>query len=80
MFGHPESKKTGLWLHGLPKLVPTNILDVPACGYWDNQTPSGQNKLGPSPDRAEIRARTYTGIAQAMAEQWGKLCVNAYGQ
>lgn len=70
-FGHPESKKTGLWLHGLPKLVPTNILDLPECGYWDNQTPSGQNKLGPSEDRAMIRSLTYQGIADAMAEQWG---------
>jgi hypothetical protein len=36
-----------------------------------NQTPSGQNKLGPSPERANERARTYRGIAEAMAEQWG---------
>lgn len=40
---------------------------------WANQTPSGQNKLGPSPDRAKIRSRTYQGIAEAMAEQWGNL-------
>lgn len=72
-FGHPESKKTGLWLHNLPYLLPTKLLKVPECGYWNNQTPSGQNKLGPSPDRAEIRARTYQGIADAMAEQWGIL-------
>lgn len=37
---------------------------------WANQTPSGQNKLGPSPDRARLRSKTYQGIAQAMAEQW----------
>lgn len=70
-FGHPESKKTGLWLRGLPELVPTNVLEAPERGYWDNQTPSGQNKLGPSADRAVIRSRTYEGIAAAMAEQWG---------
>ncbi|MDG2294050.1 MAG: hypothetical protein P8L17_06265 [Methylophilaceae bacterium] len=69
--GHAESKKTGLWLHNLPKLRPTNVLDKPACGHWDNQTPSGQNKLGPSPDRWKIRSKTYTGIAQAIADQWG---------
>jgi len=69
-FGHPESKSTCLWLKGLPKLVPTNILAKPECGYWDNQTPSGQNKLGPSPKRALERSRTYAGIAKAMAEQW----------
>jgi len=37
---------------------------------WNNQTPSGQNKLGPSDDRWKIRSKTYTGIAQAMAKQW----------
>jgi len=68
--GHAESKKTGLWLHNLPKLQPTNVVDKPACGHWDNQTPSGQNKLGPSPDRWKIRSKTYAGIAQAMAEQF----------
>ncbi len=50
-FGHPESKRTCLWLKSLPKLKPTNILEKPECGYWQNQTPSGQNKLGPSKDR-----------------------------
>lgn len=38
---------------------------------WANQTPSGQNKLGPSADRWKIRSETYTGIANAMAAQWG---------
>lgn len=71
-FGHPESKKTGLYLHGLPKLKPTNILQLPDCGYWNNQTPSRQNKLGPSPDRKQIRSKTYTGIALAMADQWSE--------
>lgn len=69
-FGHAESKKTGLWLFNLPKLQPTNILEKPECGFWNNQTPSGQNKLGPSPERATIRAVTYDGIAAAMADQW----------
>ena len=70
-FGHPESKSTCLWLKGLPKLEPTKILDLPKSGRWSNQTPSGQNKLGPSADRAKIRSKTYAGIARAMAEQWG---------
>lgn len=69
-FGHPESKRTGLWLHNLPPLTPTAVLPKPARGYWDNQTPSGQNKLGPSPDRWKLRSRTYPGIADAMAKQW----------
>ena len=68
-FGHPESKKTCLWLKGLPCLSPTD--EVEPMGRWANQTPSGQNKLGPSPDRWKIRSRTYTGIAAAMADQWG---------
>lgn len=70
-FGHPESKTTQLWLRGLPPLVPTRILTRPASGHWDNQTASGQNRLGPSPDRWRERSRTYQGIADAMADQWG---------
>jgi hypothetical protein len=69
-YGHPESKSTCLWLKGLPLLQPTNVLSLPEKGYWDNQTKSGQNKLGPSEERAALRAKTYTGIAQAMAAQW----------
>jgi len=71
-FGHPESKRTCLWLKGLPELKPTNILTKPECGYWDNQCPGGQNKLGPSPTRAKDRSKTYQGIAEAMANQWGQ--------
>lgn len=69
-FGDPESKKTCLWLNFLPKLKPTNILPLPECGYWQNQTPSGQNKLGPSANRQYLRSLTYQGIARAMAAQW----------
>jgi hypothetical protein len=68
-FGHPESKKTCLWLKGLSPLRPTDELQN--RGRWENQTPSGQNKLGPSPDRWKIRSKTYPGIAHAMADQWG---------
>jgi len=79
-FGHYESKKTGLWLKNLPLITPTNVL-LPrgfrrgARGnllpLWDNQTRSGQNKLPPSDKRAQLRAETYKGIADAMAIQWG---------
>ena len=69
-YGHPESKSTCLWLRGLPPLKPTNILPLPPCGHWENQTSSGQNKLAPSPDRWKLRAKTYVGIARAMADQW----------
>lgn len=70
-FGHPESKATCLWLKNLPLLQPTNILPLPESGRWTNQTPSGQNKLGPSSDRWAKRAVTYPRIAEAMANQWG---------
>ena len=45
---------------------------------WGNQTPSGQNKLGPSKDRWMKRSQTYTGIAIAMANQWGDFLINKY--
>lgn len=67
-YGHDASKKTGLWLKGLPLLTPTKVIKK---DRYANQTPSGQNKLGPSPERAKERSRTYEGIAHAMAEQWG---------
>lgn len=70
-FGHPESKSTCLWLKGLTRLQPTQVC-TKTGKYWSNQTASGQNKLGPSADRWKLRSITYPGIAQAMAEQWGK--------
>ena len=72
-FGHPESKTTCLWLKGLPALVHTDVLPAPASGRWSNQTPGGQNKYGPSPDRWKLRSATYAGIAAAMADQWGRV-------
>ena len=63
-FGHGETKATCLWLKGLPKLQPTNIV-------------SGRvqrlHRLSPSPERAKLRSETYSGIAIAMSEQWGAL-------
>lgn len=69
-FGHPESKATCLWLKGLPKLRHTNVLTKPSNGRWENQTNSGQNRIGQSKGRSAIRSKTYYGIAQAMADQW----------
>lgn len=68
-FGHDASKSTCLWLKNLPLLQPTDIIKK---DRYSNQTPSGQNKLPPSPDRWKLRSITYQGIADAMAEQWGK--------
>lgn len=78
MFGHPESKKTCLWLKGLPPLKPTDVLPLPECGHWANQTKDGQNKLMidgkwigfNDPRTAKYRSKTYPGIAKAMAAQW----------
>ena len=63
-FGHGETKKTGLWLKGLPVLVPTKIVDG-----RENRI----HRMAPGPDRWKIRSKTYQGIADAMAEQWGSL-------
>jgi hypothetical protein len=67
MFGHDASKATCLWLKNLPLLQPTQVIKK---DRYANQTPSGQNKLGPSADRWKLRSITYQGIAEAMAEQW----------
>jgi hypothetical protein len=61
-FGHGETKATCLWLKGLPKLVPTNVVDGREARI---------HKMSPSPDRWKERSRTYQGIADAMASQWG---------
>lgn len=74
-FGDDASKKTGLWLKGLPLLKPTGHVPpriVDGKKRWSNQTDSGQNKLAPSEDRWKKRSETYQGIADAMAEQWGE--------
>lgn len=70
-FGDNASKATCLWLKGLPTLQPRNPLPGDRSTRRANQTPSGQNKLGPSPDRWKLRSVTYPGFAAAMAEQWG---------
>jgi hypothetical protein len=69
-FGDDASKRTCLWLRNLPPLYHTRIIRKVR---YSNQTPSGQNKLGPSPDRARERSRTYPGIAEAMAKNWHNL-------
>lgn len=77
-FGDDASKATCLWLKNLPPLEPTNRVPGRIIYYrgrrverWANQTDSGQNRLPPSDERAELRSNTYPGIAAAMADQWG---------
>lgn len=77
-FGHPTSKKTGLWLKGLPKLVPTNIVEqefhTSGTGrkwdkwFWESSL------INPPSERSKFRSRTFDGIGDAMAEQWGGEC------
>jgi hypothetical protein len=69
-YGHDASKKTCLWLKGLPLLQPTHILPGGVSARRANQTASGQNRLPPTADRWKIRSETYLGIAEAMAQQW----------
>lgn len=61
-FGHGETKATCLWLKNLPKLLPTNIVEGRDARI---------HKMPPGPDRWKERSRTFEGIAQAMAQQWG---------
>ena len=64
-YGHGETKATCLWLKGLPKLKPTNIVEGREQRMW---------KMPPSEDRAKMRSKTFPGIARAMAEQWAGIC------
>ena len=61
-YGHGETKATCLWLKNLPKLQPTNIVEGREQRIW---------KMPPGKNRWKERSRTFTGIAQAMATQWG---------
>lgn len=65
-YGHGETKATCLWLKGLTKLTPTNIVSGRAARV---------HRMPPGPDRWKERSRTFTGIAQAMAEQWTPLAL-----
>jgi len=70
-YGHGETKATCLWLKGLPKLEPTDIVEGREARV---------HKMPPGPDRWKERSRTYAGIANAMAEQWGSFVREARQQ
>ena len=77
MFGDPARKATCLWLKGLPKLTPTDIVEPDIIRYkngngTDNPWHMETMKLPPT-ERAKARSKTFPGIAKAMAEQWGPL-------
>lgn len=67
-FGHGETKATCLWLKGLPKLVPTRIVEGREARV---------HRMPPGPDRWKERSRTFEGIARAMADQWGNVMEEA---
>jgi len=71
MFGHGETKATCLWLKNLPTLAKTNVVDG-----RENKV----HKMPPSSERWKNRSRTFTGIAQAIAQQYGPLVVNCCGK
>lgn len=75
MFGDKARKATCLWLKGLPKLTPTDIVEPEIIHYkngkgTDNPWHMETMKLPPS-ERAKERSKTFPGIAEAMATQWG---------
>lgn len=78
-FGHDASKRTGLWLEGLPLLEadPANYVQPRIETYkgkrvrrWANQAPCGADAKAPGPNRWKLRSKTFQGIADAMADQW----------
>ena len=70
-FGDPAFKGTGLYLRGLPRLVPTNKLTPPKPGTDDHKAWSFIHRMPPGPNRKRLRSRTFAGIANACADQWG---------
>lgn len=75
MFGHPERKATCLWLKGLPNLVSSEIVEPNIIVYKNGKgtdSPWHMNTMSlPPKERAKARSKTFSGIATAMAEQWG---------
>lgn len=71
MFGHGETKATCLWLKGLPLLSPTHADGDLFLPQEPIERIPMVHLAPPSPDRWMVRSRTYSGIAKAMAEQWG---------
>lgn len=86
-YGHPYTKKTCLWLKGLPSLTPTKILERPADGWvnqqmtngkytgygakWGTRAEDGKWRRYGDPEVKKERSKTFPGIAAAMAAQWG---------
>ena len=71
MFGHKEMKATCFWLYGLPPLVPTRVVGPPPKDPKERKKWAKIHNASPGPNRWKDRSRTYPGISNAMAEQWG---------
>lgn len=78
-FGDPAFKATSFYLRGLPPLRPTNRLIPPAPGTDDHKAWSVIHRASPGPGRAMARSKTFPGIANAMADQWGSYALQAGG-
>lgn len=70
-FGHKKMKATCFWLKGLPPLIPTDIVGPPPKDKKERYKWQDVWTASPGPDRERLRSKTYSGIAKAMAEQWG---------
>lgn len=70
-FGHPETKRTCFWLRNLPPLKPTNIVEGREARV---------HRMPPGPDRWRERSRFFSGIAAAMADQWGPIAFSAFSE
>jgi len=78
MFGEPFKKKTLWWLRRLPKLKPTNILQLPEKGSEEDKKWQMIHRMPPSEERSDLRSKTFQGHANAFASQWGKyVCENS---
>ena len=71
-FGDRAFKATGLELYGLSELIPTNKLTPPGKGTTEHKEWSFIHRMPPGPERTKLRSKTFQGIADAMATQWGK--------
>lgn len=76
-FGEPAFKATGLYIRGLPPLKPTRVLAPPKPGTPEHREWSAIHRAPPGPDRWKFRSRTFKGIAEAMADQWGSYAEEA---
>ncbi len=82
-FGHDTSKSTCLWLKGLPRLTPTDIVQPVVLNYKGGTKRASkwfiETSNLPKPYQAHVRSLTFEGIAEAMAEQWGNAAVYCFG-